>query len=145
MNKIWSLYKDIIWLFQDCWYVHFCNAEYMKVVRQYRMQIHVSRRHYYWRIIVLATSKIYVRSVIAATQRLTSIHRVRGQKVSGRTPVDPWPQKLSNSWSWIHALQTKSHRWQHWRESSPGDMLHLTTERIFKVGASLNNYFLFNT
>ena len=42
-------------------------------------------------------------------------------------------------------LQTKSHRWQHWRESSPGDMLHLTTERIFKVGASLNNYFLFNT
>ena len=42
-------------------------------------------------------------------------------------------------------IQTKSHRWQHWRESNPGDMLHLTAERIFKVGASLNNYFLCNT
>ena len=45
----------------------------------------------------------------------------------------------------METTQSKSHRWQHWREANPADMMNLTPERIFKVGAALNNYFLFNT
>ena len=38
----------------------------------------------------------------------------------------------------------KSHRWEHWLESEPENMMHLTAERRFKLGEALNNYFRFN-
>lgn len=41
--------------------------------------------------------------------------------------------------------QVKSHRWEHWRGSDPSRMMHLTSDRLFKMGTALNNYFLHNT
>ena len=39
----------------------------------------------------------------------------------------------------------KRHRYEHWRESEKGNMLHLRDDRRFKMGAALNNYFIHNT
>ena len=41
--------------------------------------------------------------------------------------------------------QIKQHRWEHWRETSPTRMLHLTNERRYKMGAAINNYFVLRT
>ena len=39
----------------------------------------------------------------------------------------------------------KSHRWEHWREQNRASMLHLRNDRRFKMGAAINNYFIYNT
>ena len=46
-----------------------------------------------------------------------------------------------------HATFTpiKSHRWEHWSETNPVDMLHLSNERRFKMASAINNYFRINT
>ena len=45
----------------------------------------------------------------------------------------------------LHQRVVKYHRWQHWRESNPANMLHLKNHRRFKMGTALNNYFILNT
>ena len=44
----------------------------------------------------------------------------------------------------ITMRHVKSHRWEQWREDEPRNMLHLSTERRFKMGKALNNYFKFS-
>ena len=43
------------------------------------------------------------------------------------------------------SMKVRSHRWEHWREPNPADMLHLNNERRFKMAVAINNYFKFNT
>ena len=45
----------------------------------------------------------------------------------------------------VHQRVTKTHRWEHWRESDPARMLHLRNDRRFKMGTAVNNYFIMNT
>ena len=45
----------------------------------------------------------------------------------------------------LHQRVVKYHRWQHWRETNPANMLHLKNHRRFKMGTALNNYFILNT
>ena len=40
---------------------------------------------------------------------------------------------------------TKSHRWGHWAEGPRREKFTLTTDRKFKMGQALNNYFLYRT
>ena len=40
-------------------------------------------------------------------------------------------------------LHYKRHRWEHWREKDPKNMLHLTNERRF--GTAINKYFINRT
>ena len=44
-----------------------------------------------------------------------------------------------------HHRVRKSHRWEHWREADPANMLHLRNDRRLKMGIALNNYFIYNT
>ena len=39
----------------------------------------------------------------------------------------------------------KSHRWEHWRETDPTRMLHLSNVRRFKMGGAVNKYFILRT
>ena len=39
----------------------------------------------------------------------------------------------------------KYHRWEHWRETERGNMMHLKNHRRFKMGQALVNYFTNNT
>ena len=59
-----------------------------------------------------------------------------GVRTCTRKKVDRYGQ--------ISMRVTKSHRWEHWHEQEPQNMLHLNTERRFKMGHALNNYFKFN-
>ena len=59
-----------------------------------------------------------------------------GVRTSTRKRVDRYGQ--------VHLRSVKSQRWEHWRESEPQNMLHLSTERRFKMGEALNRYFRFN-
>ena len=45
----------------------------------------------------------------------------------------------------LHQYKVKGHRWEHWRESEPTNMLHLRDDRRFKMGRAVSNYFIFNT
>ena len=45
----------------------------------------------------------------------------------------------------LHQRVLKYHRWEHWRESDRGRMLHLRNDRRFKMGQALVNYFSKNT
>ena len=44
-----------------------------------------------------------------------------------------------------HHRNIKMHRWEHWREAEPTQMLHLNNERRFKMGAAVNSYFVIRT
>ena len=59
-----------------------------------------------------------------------------GVRTSTKKRVDRYGQ--------VHLRSVKSHRWEHWREIEPQNMLHLSTERRFKMGEALNRYFRFN-
>ena len=39
----------------------------------------------------------------------------------------------------------RSHRWEHWEETTRRNKFHLRTDRRFKVGLALNNYFVTRT
>ena len=45
----------------------------------------------------------------------------------------------------LHQRVVRYHRWEHWRESERGRMLHLRNDRRYKMGQALVNYFLHNT
>ena len=53
-------------------------------------------------------------------------------------------KKRFDRYGQLYTRAVKSHRWEHWHEPEPRNMLHLCTERRFKMGAALNNYFRFN-
>ena len=42
-------------------------------------------------------------------------------------------------------MTVKSHRWEHWLEPNPAEMLNITNERRSKIAIAINNYFKFNT
>ena len=44
-----------------------------------------------------------------------------------------------------HHREIKGHRWEHWRESDPANMLHLNNDRRFKVAKAIQNYFILRT
>ena len=44
-----------------------------------------------------------------------------------------------------HTRSERRHRYEHWRESVRGNMLHLRDDRRFKMGIAINNYFIHNT
>ena len=60
-----------------------------------------------------------------------------GLRTSTRTNTDRYGQ--------VSSMSVKSHRWEHWREPNPAEMLHLNNERRFKMATAINNYFRFNT
>ena len=60
-----------------------------------------------------------------------------GLRTSMRTSIDRYGH--------VSTMSVKSHRWEHWREPNPAEMLHLNNERRFKMATAINNYFQFNT
>ena len=44
-----------------------------------------------------------------------------------------------------HHNRVKSHRWEHWVEAEPSNMLHLRDDRRFTMGRALNKYFVLRT
>ena len=54
-------------------------------------------------------------------------------------------RQYQDQYGQIHQYETRSHRWEHWREEQPDRMLHMRDHRRFKMGTALNNYFVLNT
>ena len=48
-------------------------------------------------------------------------------------------------YGYLHQYKVKSHRWEHWREQTRSNMLHLRNDRVFKMGTAVNNYFILKT
>ena len=42
-------------------------------------------------------------------------------------------------------LRTRSHRWEHWVEGPRREKFTLRTDRLFKMGKAINNYFIYRT
>ena len=60
-----------------------------------------------------------------------------GVRKDTKTSYDRYGQTVITS--------TRRHRYEHWRETDKGNMLHLRDDRRFKMGTALNNYFIHNT
>ena len=60
-----------------------------------------------------------------------------GERTDNKKSVDRYGQVL--------VRHTRTHRWEHWREPQPENMLHLTNDRRMAMGKSVGNYFLHNT
>ena len=41
-----------------------------------------------------------------------------------------------NRYGYLHQYRVKFHRWEHWREESRSNMLHLRNDRRFKMGTA---------
>ena len=54
-------------------------------------------------------------------------------------------QKSTDLYGQEHHRHVRKHRWEHWREQVPRNMLHLTNERRFKLGKAINEYFVCRT
>ena len=54
-------------------------------------------------------------------------------------------KKSFDRYGQVVITHTKRHRWEHWRETDQGNMLHLRDDRRVKMGTALNNYFIHNT
>ena len=44
-----------------------------------------------------------------------------------------------------HHRHIKAHRWEHWLQTDPARMLHLTNDRRYKMGKAINTYFILRT
>ena len=65
------------------------------------------------------------------------VHK-HGMRVVNKKIVDEYGQVQQH-------LHYKRHRWEHWREKDPQNMLHLTNERRFVLGTAINEYFINRT
>ena len=54
-------------------------------------------------------------------------------------------KKVRDRYGNITIRHTKSHRWEHWRETDPGNMLHLNNTRRVVLGKAVGRYFTMNT
>ena len=77
-------------------------------------------------------------------KRLNAANQVRFPPCFHTFGVRTCTRKRVDRYGHVSMRVSKSHRWEHWREQDPQNMLHLNTERRFKMGQALNNYFRFN-
>ena len=50
-----------------------------------------------------------------------------------------------NIWDENGVMQAQCHRWEHWQELARRDKLTLRPDRLLKMAAAVNNYFLTRT
>lgn len=55
-------------------------------------------------------------------------------------------KKIVNEYGQVQQqIHFKRHRWEHWREKTKTNMLHLTNERRYVLGRAINDYFINRT
>ena len=60
-----------------------------------------------------------------------------GERITNKRSKDRYGQ--------VTMRHVRKHRWEHWREEDPSDMLHLSNQSRMAMGRSVGKYFLHNT